>query len=383
MLTLGVVFLRIGLNSAKWAYAHCRDTQALYLAESAVDHAIWMMQASASGVNGINDSLRLTDAEAEAGQTRVYESGIISVADATCSFRAVAPCKRTPRTIQVHATGLTRGGIRQDILAVVRADSNQTGGGTAIPAACFNYAVFSDHNFQMNGNPEVRGHAELGGAGVYANGDLSFNGSPTVYGAIAAAGSITGSPTQIPADAGRYPNHARVAMPAIDLHHYRSIANEVWGSGGTISKSGMITASLGTFRHPKIIYVDGSLKLTGGVTLTGIGVIVASKGIEVAGDVAYGASGSNAWALLTSGSFKLTGTAVIEGSIYCHNATGDALFDAAGTANVYGAIVADVITLKGDYVVEWDGTPARISELPGATVEHGPPAITRVSWKRQ
>jgi len=383
MLTLGVVFLQVGLNSAKWAYGHCHETEALYLADSAVDHAMWMMQASESGVDGINDSLKLTDAEASAGETRTYESPTITVADGTYSFRAVAPYKQVPGTLQILASGTTkRGTWRQDILTVLRADWNETDG-TVIPSPCFDYAVFSDHNFEMKGNPEIRGHPELGGAGVFSNGNLSFSGSPTVYGAIAATGSITGSPTQIPADAGRYPGHARVAMPFIDLDHYRSIADEIWGSGGTVSKSGHIDAPLGTFEDPKIIYVDGSLKLTGGVTMTGIGIIVASKGVEVAGNVTYGDPGNDAWGILTAGSFKLTGTATINASVYCHNATGDALFDAAGTANVFGAVVADVVTLKGNYRVEWGGETRGISEMPGATVRYGPPAVARVAWKRK
>jgi len=382
MLTLGVVFVQLGLNSAQWAYGHCRDTQALYLAESGVEHATWMMQDSASGVDGINDSLRLTDAEAEAGQTRTYESPTITVADGTYSFRAVAPHKKIPGTVQILGAGTTKRGTHEDIFTVLRADWNETPG-TVVPSPCFNYAVFSDHNFEMKGNPEVRGHPELGGAGVYSNGNLSFSGSPTVYGPIAASGSITGSPTQIPADAGRYPGHARVTMPIIDLDHYRSIADEVWGSGGTVSKSGSITAPLGTFEDPKIIYVDGCLKLTGGVTMTGIGIIVATKGVEVDGNVTYGDPGNDAWGILTAGSFKLDGTATINASVYCHNATGDALFDAAGTANVFGAVVADVVTLKGNYRVEWGGETTGISEMPGATVDNGPPAVARVSWKRQ
>ena len=168
-------------------------------------------------------------------------------------------------------------------------------------------------------------------------------------------------------------------MPEIDLNSYRSKADEALGSGGTVTLASGASAPLGTYENPKIIYVNGTLKLAG--NLTGVGVIVASKGIEITGNVTYGASGS-AWALLTAGSLTMAGTTQVQGSIYCHNATGTAEFIGHGTPNVLGCVVADVVTFTGDYTVEWDGGPAQIWDLPGSVVSHGPPVIETVAWKK-
>jgi cytoskeletal protein CcmA (bactofilin family) len=383
MLTLGMVFVEIGLNSAKWAYSHYRDSQAFYLSEAALDRATWMMQQSASGEDNINTALTLSDADAQAGVTKTYTSADFTVGDGTCRFTAVAPYQRIPRTVQITATGITPGGMRKDVLKVVRADTNG-GSGNVLPAPCFAYGVFSDHNMTMTGNPTVKGHPENGGSGLYSNGNLSLTGNPTIYGPVSATGTITvtGNFNQIPSNAGRNAHCPRLAMPTIDLAHYQSIADEVWGTGGTVSMSGNISAPLGTLEHPKIIYVNGTLKLTGNVTMSGIGIIVASKGVTVTGNVTYGSPGNDAWGFATAGSFKITGNAQVYGSIYCHNATGDADFTATGNANVYGSIAADVVTFTGNYMVEWNAASRGLANMPGSTVQNGPPSVASLVWKR-
>ncbi len=384
MLTLGLVFVEIGQNSARWAYSHYRDSQAFYLSEAGLDQAIWMMQQSAPGVDNINTALTVSDADAQAGVTKTYTSATFTVGDGTCRFTAIAPYQRIPGTIQLTATGITPGGMRQAVQKVVRADSSHPGGNPVTPAPCFAYGVFSGHNLTMTGNPTVKGHPENGGSGVYSNGNLSITGNPTIYGPVSATSTITitGNLNQIPSNAGRNAHCARLAMPTLDLPHYKLIADETWGSGGTVSMTGNISAPLGTVADPKVIYVNGTLKLTGNVTMSGIGIIVASNGITITGNVTYGSPGNDAWGFATAGSMKITGNAQVYGSCYCHNATGDADFTATGNANVYGSVIADVVSFTGNYMVEWDATSSRLANMPGATVQNGPPTVASLFWKR-
>jgi len=44
--------------------------------------------------------------------------------------------------------------------------------------------------------------------------------------------------------------------------------------------------------------------------------------------------------------------------------------------------VADVITINGDYTVEWDGEAVNIDELPGTARRMYPPVVDTIFWER-
>ena len=114
----------------------------------------------------------------------------------------------------------------------------------------------------------------------------------------------------------------------------------------------------------------------------GVGILVATKGIDVTGNVTYSHPGSDAWAFLTPGYFKITGTTQVDGPIYCHNAAGEAEFIGLGEPNIFGGVLADVISVRGTYTVERDGTPANIADLPGALRRYGAPVVDSLYWER-
>ncbi|MBM3476973.1 MAG: hypothetical protein FJX75_27195 [Armatimonadetes bacterium] len=380
MLVLGLIFLQIGLNSAKWAYGHYRDQQALSLAEAGVDRACWMIEASPEGDSGINTQLSLTEAEAAAGIVRTFTSPTWTLGTGSYSFVAKSPHKGIYGTTEIRATGTAKGGGREEVLVVLNPQVPPPTGEDTIPAACFNYAMFSDHNLNINGSPQVLAHAESGGSGLYANGNIRFNGTAaTVQGPICATGTISGSCTQIPADAGRFQGVPRVPMPEIDLNHYKSIADLKYTTSGWQSFTSGYDGSAGTYADPKIIFVDGKVKIAG--QFTGVGMIVSNSEIKVTGNVTYGAPGSS-WAFVTSGAFTVAGTAQIHGLIYCHNATGTAEFTGNGTPNIFGGVVADLITITGNYTTEWDGPATDIDELPGTGHRSRAPVVDTLFWER-
>jgi len=381
MLILGLIFVQIGLNSAKWASSHYEDQQALSLAEAGVARAVWMMQASAQGDSDINATLKVTQAEAQAGLTRTFTSPTWSLGTGSYGFVATAPHKGIYGTIEVRATGAAKGGNREQLLVVLHPDK-LLGEGPAQPtaAACFNYAMFADHNVTFNGTPQILAHSEAGGAGLYTNGNIRFNGtSAVVEGPISATGKIYGTVTQVPADAGRNEGVPRIPMPELDLAALKAIADECYTTSGWVGFTSGYDASAGTYAHPKIIYVDGNVKIAG--NFKGVGMIVATKQIKVTGNCTY-ANADSSWAFLTSGSFTVAGTAQIHGMVYCHNVTGDAEFTGNGTPNIFGGVIADVITMSGNYTTEWDGDPCSIQKLPGTTFFEWPPVIDTVFWER-
>jgi len=379
MLVLGLIFLQIGLNSGKWAYSHYRDQQAFALAESAIDRAIWMMQASAEGEGGINTALTMTETEAASGLVETFTSEVWTLPTGSYSFVARSPYKGVYGTTEIRATGLSRNGNQEGILTVINPHFPDPGGSDTIPAACFKHAMFSDHNLGVSGSPQVLGHPELGGSGLYANGNINFSGGASIiHGPIVATGTITGTTTQVPVDAGRYERAPRVPMPRIDLDHYRSIADMMY-AGSKVKLTSGHDASAGTYEDPKVIFVDGSCEIAG--NFTGIGMIVATKSIKVTGNCTYG-SPTSSWAFLTAGSFTTTGTAQIFGLVYAHNADGTAEFIGHGTPNIFGGVIADVITITGDYTTEWDGEALNIDELPGTGRKTYPPVVETLFWER-
>jgi hypothetical protein len=379
MLVLGLIFLQIGLNSSKWAYSHYRDQQAFSLAESAVDRAIWMMQASVEGESDLNTNLAVTEAQAAAGIVQTFSSQTWNLPTGSFRFVAKAPYKGLYGTAEVRGIGTAKNGNIEEVFTVLRPEFPPPGGSDTIPADCFKHAMFSDHNLGVNGSPQVLAHPEFGGSGLYANGNIRFDGtSAVVHGPIAATGTIVGTTTQVPADAGRYEHAPRVPMPTIDLEHYKSIA-AVRYTGDPVKFNSGHDASAGTYDDPKVIFVDGTVELAG--NFDGVGMIVATKGIKVTGSVTYGTPGSS-WAFLTAGTFTTKGTAQIHGLVYAHNAAGTAEFIGTGTPNIFGGVVADVITINGSYTTEWDGEAINIDELPGTARCNYPPVVDTLFWER-
>ncbi|HJN16829.1 MAG TPA: hypothetical protein QGH10_15095 [Armatimonadota bacterium] len=382
MLTLGMVFCYAGLNSANWAYSSYRGQQALYLAEAAVDRAIWMMEDSAAGIDDINTKLTVTETEAGNGVTRTYTSTTYSLVTGSYEFTATAPHNGIAGCVAVRAVGTSNSGVREDLLTVIFPDFYSGGGSTpgGEIADCFNYSVLVNHNVWLNGNLEVRGHPELGG-GLYCNGNFWMNGNLDLWGKVSAAGSTTLEGNLYPhtPDAGLYPNSPGVSMPTIDLDMYRemAVADSSYYSGNK-TLSGNIVG--GTADDPRVIFIEKTLTLDG--NLKGVGLLVAKKGIYVDGNVEY--SGSDAgWGILTAGSFTLDGNAAIDGLVYCHNSVGDAEFAVDGNSHIFGALVCDVFWFNGNPIFEWDEPhEGLVPILPGSTSENGPPVVDSLFWER-
>jgi hypothetical protein len=376
MLILGAVFLHIGLNSAKWAYSHYRQQQSLFLAEAAIDRAIWMMEANSEGTDGINVALDVSAAEAAAGVTRTYESPVWQLASGSYKFVATSPHKRIPGTVEIRAQGTSRrNSMTEGVFAVLRPErASELDTYTYTNASCFGYAMLSDHNLVINGNPTVHG-------GLHANGDLHFNGTAAeVYGPVSAL-NVYGTFTQIPEDAGllqRETGWAPVSMPKIDLPHYEAVADEIHQGGWILFNNGLSSPSWDP-ADPKIIFADGKVKLAG--NFDGVGMIVSTKGFEVTGNVTYASPGST-WAFVTTGDFKVAGTAQINGGIYCHNISGTAEFIGHGTPNIFGCVVSDVIQVTGDYMIDSDNTIRDVYDLPGMMEDFGPPVVDILAWER-
>jgi len=338
-----------------------------------------MMEQSREGAQNINATLFVTHDEAAAGITKIFQSEVWDLPTGSYSFTATAPFNGKVGTVLIHAVGSASDGDREDIRTADYPDFHRDNTHPEpISAGCFSYAMFSRHNLKINGDPTV-----LGGGGLWANGDIIFEGvTSTVEGPVMCTGQIYGSTVQPPApDGSAYPcagGQSPRAMPRINLTFYETHAEVVEHATWT-SWTGGLTGSTDRLA-PKIYFVDGKVRLAG--KLSGWGIIVATKGIEVVGNATYSSPESDGWAFVTPGYLKVVGTAQINGSVYCHNATGEAQFLGTGTPNIYGGVVADVITIGGAYLIEYDDKIKGMSDLPGTLYFDGPPIVDTLFWER-
>jgi hypothetical protein len=352
MLLLGLVFVQAGTTSAVNAGRQRDAAVALMLADAAVDFAAW----AAADVYETSHWLGPDSTTAVS-----YTSAVHQVAGGTFQFHATGPYNGVPGLYAVTSTGTTTNGRRQEIFAVMK----------ILPkiSAVFDYAVFSDHNLRISGDTIVDGNAGEGGQGIHANGNIKFIGeSYEVIGNCTATGKID-NPVCVTGTVEPY--GSRIAMPEIDLERYEADADIVYDGDVSLNN---VDFGLGTIDDPQIIFVDGVVSLSGNVT--GYGTIVSTKGFRVTGTIAY-EDGDSALAMLTTGDFRLSGTADIVGLIYAHNVTSEAEFVGVGTPTVHGAIVADVVSINGTLDVTWDPRLKNIVGLPGSEGQ-----IDVVSWER-
>ncbi len=408
LLILGLVMVRMGINDVKQAGVYKRRMQTMQLAEGALERCIWMMEADANGRDDINKKLRGgTGGEGEIpgdGIVRVYYSPVWATpAGAHYWFRASYPHQNTDNLALVLAGSRAPNGEQEYVRAVLRY--------LPFKAAVFGHALFSDHNLTIKGNVSVDGNPEAlcahghevypplplnelcpicnpnlplvvddptgiiveeGGEGIYATGNITFDGTPAISGNIKATGSIENPPPPDPPDALQEPNSERIPFPEIDLEWYRTNADVVY----TANKTTLNGGTLGTWADPMIIFAEGEVDISG--TFSGVGIIVSAKGFKVTGSIEYTDSG-NGLALLTTGNFKIAGTADVYGLIYAHSVEAEAEFVGAGTARIMGAVAADVINAGvGTLEVSYDRRLKNMDNLPG---NEGQVAIC--SWQVQ
>lgn len=354
LLVLGVAIAQMGLHDVRNAGVYKRQVQTAQLAEAALDRCVWMMQQSAMGVDQINNKLQ---------NYGHYDSPLWVTEDGSSySFEANAPYSGIPDTVLFNSEGRAPNGEAECIQVVLKYLP------TVSPV--FGHALYSSHNLSVGGDTIIDGHPEMGGQGMYANGNIEFIGSnTTVIGDITATGSITGTTNQQPEVAVQVEYGPNIEMPEIDLEWYRLNCDVYYGDD--VSLSG---GALGDWDDPQIIFVDGFVQLSG--TFDGVGTIVSTDGFRVTGNVEY-ADGDTALALLTTGDFVIAGTAVVHGLIYAHSVLDDSSFTGTGTPHIIGGICADVINVNGTIEVEWDPRLKDIKNLPGWQGQ-----IQQLSWQR-
>lgn len=336
LLLLGTSLVQTAMQGLAWASNDRRQTEAFCLAEAGVDMAITKLYED---YDSINDTI-------ESGS--VY-SDSFSLSQGDVSYTVAAPYNGIADTCLIvsDATTWANKQARIRVVAAYQRDVSRV----------FEGAIFCDSPLTLNGSGGVYPDENGVGGDIYANGDITFNGTSFT---MTEDGSIytTGTTNWVPDDVPSTHVHEGVAplmMPVIDLDYYESIATTVYNGNQNWTSSDLQGLS-------GVIFVKGKVRLSG--NYTGQAVIVATNQITVAGDVTTENPETDTLALMSPKSIKITGNSTVHGLVYSHSVIEDAETTVSGNATIYGAVVSDVVRTNGGIEIHyrdvWKGLP-----LPG------------------
>ncbi|NIM04135.1 MAG: hypothetical protein GTN69_02940 [Armatimonadetes bacterium] len=350
LLTLGVAFMREAVGNLASASKQERAYEALGLAEAGADMALVKLYEN---YDNIQQTLAST------GQ---YQD-TFSAGDGNVTYTVYANHQGIPDLVLIDSTAITR--TRQQARIRVAAHYlNQT----AVDRV-FRGAIFSDSPLTLNGAGGIFANATGEGGDIYANGDITFNGTSydmSPDGHLYTTGETNWIPPQISAN-DVYEHITPLSMPVIDLEYYRSIATQTI-VGNRVFNSGQLNNLSG------VVFVDGNVKISG--TYSGNAVIVASGSIQVTGDVLASQPENDALVLLSPKYITIAGNTRVEGLVYSHSVVDEGSVAVGGSVEIVGAIVADAVITNGGirvtYADVWDGLP-----LPGM----GKSQWAQISWE--
>ena len=349
LLLLGTSLMQTSIQGLSWASNDRRQMEAFCLAESGVDMAITKLYED---YDNINDTL----------STSGTYSDTFTLTQGSVSYSVSAPYSGVSDSCLIVSDATTWTG-KQVRIRVVAAYQNDT-------SRVFEGAIFCDSPLTLNGSGGIFPDDDGNGGDIYANGDITFNG--TSYG-MDPEGSIytTGTTNWVPDGVPATQVHEGVAplvMPVIDMDYYKSIATTVYIGSQTFNDGNMSALS-------GVIYVKGNVTISG--NYSGQAVIVATGKITISGNVIASNPETDTLALLSPKSIKITGNSTVHGLIYAHSVVDDGEAAIGGNTTIYGAIVSDVVRTNGGieiyYRDVWKNLP-----LPGVGKTQWAP----ISWQQ-
>jgi cytoskeletal protein CcmA (bactofilin family)/Tfp pilus assembly protein PilX len=348
LLLLGTSLVESAVQGLSRASRERRLQEAFSLAESGIDMALCKLYEDYDSIN------------AELASGGSY-SDTFTLPQGTVSYTVTAPYGGIAQSCKVvsEATSWANKRVRVQAVASYRDDV----------ARVFEGAIFSNSPLTLNGAGGVYPDGDGKGGHIYSRGNITFNGTSftmTSDGAIFTTGTTSWVPPQVPAT-HVYQRVAPIPMPVIDLDYYRSIATTVYNGKKTFTDSNLAGLS-------GVIYVNGDVTIAG--NYSGQALIVSSGKVHITGSVVTDHPETDCLAILSTKSIQISGDATVHGLVYSHSISQDASTSISGNPEVYGAVVADVVTTNGAITVRyrdvWKGLP-----IPGT----GKTQWAQISWE--
>jgi len=349
LLILGTSLVQTSVQGLSWASNDRRFIEAFCLAESGVDLAIVKLYED---YDNINDTLSTTGSYSDS----------FTLTQGNVSYTVTAPYAGITNSCLIVSDATTWTG-RQARIRVVAAYQVDT-------SRVFEGAIFCDSPLDLNGVGGVYPDDDGEGGDIYANGDITFDGTSftmTADGSIYTTGTTNWIPDDVPSTSV-HENVAPLVMPVIDTDYYQSIATTSYTGNKVFNSTNMSGLS-------GVIFVKGNVIISG--NYTGQALIVATGTISVVGDVSTANPDTDTLGLLSPKAIKIAGNSTICGLVYAHSIVDDASTYLGGNITVYGAIVSDTVKTQGGIEVHyrdvWKDLP-----MPGAGKTQWAP----VSWQQ-
>ncbi len=374
VLAVLTVFLTgtIGLtvNGLEIAQFKKSQTNALYVAESGINYALWNLNTSSALGGHADDS---TPWRPDGTVEYWLESGkskyTMKVVDGPGENEVTITSKGMVKVPQGS------GWVTRTVEVTARKQLPQI----------FNYAIASNFNLDISGNVKTDS-APLDHMGnIHANGNIRISGNPEIDGLATATGEIiiSGRPTFTQ---GTQTGVSPVDFPAVDAESFYNQAlvnGETWGdvniSGrGTYVVQGVIHGNLRVSGNAQVeirgvVYVTGEVQISGNGS-TGDGTIVAEGRFSLSGNSTYTPGSTNKLAFISLASdnaITISGNPELGGVLYAPNGT----LAISGNPELFGAVAAEHVRLSGNPTFTYD-TDLRSNSpvLPGTNYRV-------VSWK--
>jgi hypothetical protein len=353
VLAVLTVFLTgtIGLTVSGVQIAKFKNSQtnALYVAESGINYALWNLNTpSALGGHADDPTPWRPDGTVEYWLESNKSKYTMKVVDGPGENEVTITSKGMVKV--AHGSGW----VTRTVEVIARKQFPQV----------FDYAIASNFNLDTSGNATTNS-APLNHMGnIHANTDIRISGNPEIDGLATATGSIiiSGNPTFTQ---GTETGVSPVEFPTVnaDSFYNQALVNgETWGdvniSGrGTYVVQGVIHGNLrvsgsAQVEIREVVYVTGNVEISGDGA-TGDGTIVAEGTISLSGNSTYTPDSTNklAFISLASGNaITISGNPELGGVLYAPNGA----LAISGNPEVFGAAAAKYVYLSGNPTFTYD-----------------------------
>ncbi|MDI6690027.1 MAG: hypothetical protein QMD66_05630 [Actinomycetota bacterium] len=353
VLAVLTVFLTgtIGLtvNGLEIAQFKKSQTNALYVAESGINYALWNLNTpSALGGHADDSTPWRPDGSLEYWLENNKSKYTMKVVDGPGENELTITSKG--RVKVSHGSGW----VTRTVEVIARKQLPQV----------FNYAIASNFNLDMSGNAKTNS-APLDHMGnIHANTNIRISGNPEIDGLATATGSIiiSGRPTFTQ---GTQTGVSPVDFPTVNtlgFYNQALVNGETWGDvnisrSGTYVVQGVIHGNLRVSGDAQVeirgvVYVTGDVRISGNGS-TGDGTIVAEGRISLSGNSIYtpGSTNKLAFISLASGNaITISGNPELGGVLYAPNGA----LAISGNPEIFGAASAKYVYLSGNPTFTYD-----------------------------
>ena len=222
------------------------------------------------------------------------------------------------------------------------------GGAEELPPLFMQYAILMEEHLKLSGNSRVEDDGNpLWNANIHVNGKFEISGG-AVEGFVTYVEEAKGDlelivPNQNPDGDPPVSQISPIDIPIFDPADWIGLADDYYPDHHDFEEP----VVLGTKDNPKIIYVDGDVRLKEGAVVTGYGALIVNGSTTVSGGVSIIPADPNqsSFALYSVGKVVVSGTSFFKGQIF---ALDHVTF--SGGSQLYGSI-----TTKGKVTISGGG----------------------------